>query len=118
MRSIRPKREGGIGWKGTDLFNEVSPEEYRVDLCVKTDIDISGNELGLVKITIPAGRYAVLKHIGSDDTLADSIKYLYADWFPDSGEEMRDFPLYVQRVKFFPDVPENETETDIYLPLK
>ncbi len=29
-----------------------------------------------------------------------------------------DFPLFMQRVKFFPDVPDGEAETEIYLPLK
>ena len=44
--------------------------------------------------------------------------HLYAHWLPTSGEELRDFPLFMQRVKFFPDVPDGEAETDIYLPLK
>ena len=35
-----------------------------------------------------------------------------------SGEELRDFPLFMQRLKFFPDVSDSEAETDIYLPLK
>jgi len=34
------------------------------------------------------------------------------------GEELRDFPLFMQRVKFFPDVPDSEAVTDIYLPLR
>jgi len=37
---------------------------------------------------------------------------------PGSGAELRDFPLYVQRVKFFPEVPEHEAVTDAFLPLK
>jgi AraC family transcriptional regulator len=43
---------------------------------------------------------------------------LYTAWFPQSGEELRDFPLYYQRVKFFPDVPENEAITDIFPALR
>jgi AraC family transcriptional regulator len=60
----------------------------------------------------------VLRHIGSDDGLGNAIHYLYADWLPRSGQEPRDFPLYYQRISFFPDVPEHETITDIFLPLK
>ena len=37
---------------------------------------------------------------------------------PASGEEPRDFPLYFQRVSFFPDVPEHEAITDVFLPLR
>ena len=43
--------------------------------------------------------------------------FLYREWLPDSGEELRDFPLYCERVSFFPDVPEREAITDLYLPL-
>lgn len=44
--------------------------------------------------------------------------HLYASWLPGSGEELRDFPLFMQRLTFFPDVPDNEAITDIYLPLR
>ena len=35
-----------------------------------------------------------------------------------SGEQRREFPMYLQRVKFFPDVPESEAVTDVFLPLR
>jgi AraC family transcriptional regulator len=59
----------------------------------------------------------VLRHVGSEDTLSATIDVLYAKWLPQSGEELRDFPLYFQRVRMFPDVPEAEAITDVYLPL-
>jgi hypothetical protein len=31
--------------------------------------------------------------------------------------DVRDFPLFMQRVKFFPDVADADAVTDIYLPL-
>jgi AraC family transcriptional regulator len=67
---------------------------------------------------IPGGRCAVLRHVGSDDTLPVSVRYLYKEWLPNSDEEPRDFPLYFERVRFFPDVPEHEAITDVFLPLK
>jgi AraC family transcriptional regulator len=97
---------------------EVEPSQYRFDLCVATDQVIEKNAHGIVGKTIPAGRCAVLRHIGSDDNLGQSVSYLYSEWLPQSGEEPRDFPLYVQRVRFFPDVPEHEAILDIFLPLK
>jgi AraC family transcriptional regulator len=33
------------------------------------------------------------------------------------GEALRDFPVFFQRVIFFPDVPEHEAVTDVFLPL-
>ena len=48
----------------------------------------------------------------------EDAEFLYGRWLPASGEEARDFPLYAQRVRFFPDVPEHEAVTDVFLPLK
>ena len=75
-------------------------------------------EAGIIALTIPAGRCAVLRHVGSDDRLGRSIMHLYANWLPHSGEELRDFPLFMQRLAFFPDVPDSEAVTDIHLPLR
>ncbi|MBE1162683.1 AraC family transcriptional regulator [Dyella acidiphila] len=97
---------------------ETDPADYRFDLCVATDLALAGDSSGIVRKTLPAGRCAVLRHTGSDDTLRQSVHYLYAEWLPQSGEEPRDFPLYLQRLRFFPDVPEHEAEVDIFLPLK
>jgi AraC family transcriptional regulator len=103
------------------LYNDpeqVDPADYRFDLCVATELNVEGNSEGIVRKTIPAGRCAVLRHMGSDDTLRQSVAYLYSEWLPQSGEDPRDFPLYLQRVRFFPDVPEHEAVVDIFLPLK
>jgi AraC family transcriptional regulator len=97
--------------------DETPPGEFRFDLCVATDRAIAPNDAGIQEFRIPAGRCALLRHIGSDDQLGRSIMQLYSSWLPASGEEVRDFPLFMQRVKFFPDVPDSEAVTDIYLPL-
>ena len=96
----------------------IEPDQYRLDLCVATEMNVGQNSTGLVSKTIPGGRCAALRHVGSDDLLRASISHLYSTWLPASGEELRDFPLYVQRVKFFPDVSEYEAIVDIFLPLK
>lgn len=98
--------------------DETPPAEFRLDLCAATDHEIPENTHGVVEQTIPAGRCAVLRHVGTDDTIGEDLRYLYATWLPQSGEEPRDFPLFAQRVRFFPDVPENEAVTDFFLPLK
>lgn len=58
------------------------------------------------------------RHFQYPFTLGETIHYLYSEWLPQSGEETRDFPGYLQRVDFFPDVPENEAVTDVFLPLR
>jgi AraC family transcriptional regulator len=88
------------------------------ELCAATERGVAPNDSGVAEKVIPGGRCAVLRHTGSEDLLGESVSYVYSQWLPQSGEELRDFPLFFQRVRFFPDVPEHEAETDIFLPLK
>ena len=97
---------------------DTEPRSFRLDLCASIARDVAPNDFGVVEKTIPGGRCAVLRHVGSDDNLVETFKFLYTEWLPQSGEELRDFPLYVQRVSFFPDVPEHEAVTDAFLPLR
>ncbi|KIF82769.1 AraC family transcriptional regulator [Noviherbaspirillum autotrophicum] len=97
---------------------QVAPHEFRLDLCAAVDGDVADNVYGVTGAVIPGGRCAVLRHIGADETLGQTIRYLYAQWLPHSGEALRDFPVYVQRIRFFPDVPEHEAVTDVFLPLR
>ena len=78
---------------------------------------MADNASGVVNKTIPGGRCAVLRLIGSDDALGEAIHYLRAEWLPGSGEQRREFPMYLQRVKFYPEVPDSEAVTDVFLPL-
>jgi AraC family transcriptional regulator len=94
-----------------------APEAYQLDLCAATDGEIIDHGYGIVEKRIPAGRCAKLRHTGTEDLLRQSVHFLYLTWLPKSGEEPREFPLFLQRVKFFPDVPEHEAIVDIYLPL-
>jgi AraC family transcriptional regulator len=102
------------------LYNdpaEVPSENFRLDLCAAVNQKVSDPEYGIVSGTIPSGRCAVLRHIGTEDTLGESIWLLCAQWLPTSGEKRRDFPIFLQRVKFIPEVPEIESVTDIFLPI-
>lgn len=94
------------------------PAGFRLDLCVATGRafpDAAAH--GLEAAVLPAGRCAVLRHVGSDDGLGAAFDFLYGQWLPASGEEPRDAPLFLRRVAFFPDVPEHEAVLDIFLPL-
>lgn len=97
---------------------ETEAENFRFDLCAAIKSEVDASDTTVKNKIIPGGRCAVLRHIGSDDTLGESIRWLYSHWLPPSGESLRDFPLFVQRVRFFPDVPEHEATSDIFLPLR
>jgi AraC family transcriptional regulator len=94
------------------------PGEYRMSLCAAARGRIDDNDQGVTAGVIPAGRCAVMRLMGSSDCLRAAALYLYADWLPRSGYDLRDFPIFAQRVAFFPDVPEHEAITDVFLPLK
>jgi AraC family transcriptional regulator len=97
---------------------KTGPDDFRCDICVATDRDIEPNAFGIIEKTIPGGRCAVYRYIGADDAIGPIAEYLYSKWLPQSGEALRDYPLFLQRVRFFPEVPEDETVFDIFLPLK
>ena len=124
-RFIAWRKEAGLTPRTSATFNilyddpdTTPPDAFRLDICAATDCDVAPNDAGVVAKTIPGGRCAVLRHVGSEESFADAVAYLYRSWLPGSGEEPRDFPLYCQRIAFFPDVPEHHAVTDIFLPLK
>ena len=96
--------------------DDVAPDAYRMDICC-TCTSVPPNDDGVVASHITGGRCAVLRHVGSDAQLADSVRFLYREWLDASDESPRDAPLFFQRVAMFPDVPEHEAITDIFLPL-
>lgn len=102
----------------TDTRN-TSPSEFRMQICVETDRAIAPNDDGVEAGLIPGGRVAALRiHGAAGEDLEPAALFLYRDWLPISGEQLRDFPLYCQRVKFFPLVPAHEAITDLFLPLR
>ena len=122
---IEWRRQNNLPPRLSETFNiayddpdETHADDYRMDLCAATDREIAVNPFGVVGKIIPGGKCAVLRHIGSDETLGASARYLYSEWLPQSAQEVRDFPLYFQRISFFPDVPEHEAVVDVFLPLR
>jgi len=95
-----------------------SGDDYSVDLCAATDRPVPTNTHGVAAGLIPGGRCAVIRVVGESENLEAPALFLYRDWLPASGEEAGDFPLFCRRVSYYPDVPEHETITDLFLPLK
>jgi AraC family transcriptional regulator len=122
---IQWRKENGPSPEVSDTFNilyddpkAVEPEEYRFDVCASIHNQIKPNSYSVVEKIIPSGRCAVLRHIGADSLLGQSIHYLYSDWLEQSNESLRNYPCFIKRVTFYPDVPEHEMIIDIYLPIK
>lgn len=124
-RFIEWRKREKLPPKTSDTFNifyddpaGADPCDFRMDLCAATERDIAPNDEGIVAKVIPAGRCALLRHVGPEEGFVRALEYLYAEWLPRSGEELRDFPPFCRRVRFFPDVPEHEAVTEIFLPLE
>jgi AraC family transcriptional regulator len=93
------------------------PEEYRLDICLSVAEPVAKNPQGVLTKTIPAGRCAHVRHIGSRDHIHPA-EWIYRKWLPQSGEELRDYPVFFHYVNVGPNVKEHEMMTDVYLPLK
>jgi len=119
--------------KGTGLSPETSPTfmifrserepavpaDYSMDLCVGTGQPIEASDAQMKVGVIPGGRCAVLRYPGHTNNLEPAALYLYRDWLPASGEEVRDFPIYCQRrLSFMREVSAHEVVTELFLPLK
>ena len=100
-----------------DDIHSTAADEYRFDLGAAVSSAVAENEHGIINKTIPAGTCAVMRLTGPDTLLDSAIRFLYNRWLPQSAASLRDFPLFLQRISFFPDVPETQMVTDIYLPL-
>ncbi len=98
--------------------SDTPADEFRFDICGTHRGDVPANVYGVKSGRIPGGRCAVAVHRGSHDLIIDTVYYLYRQWLPESGEELRDFPCFFRYLNFVHDVDECELLTEIYLPIK
>lgn len=95
-----------------------SPEQWHFDICGAVTKDVPDNPQGVVTKTIPGGRCATVEHRGSTDAIGATVRRLYAEWLPSSGEQLRDFPCFFEYVERMPAVAEHEQRTLVRLPLR
>jgi len=93
------------------------PQDYRVDFCISVEQDVAENPHGVVNKVIPGGRCALVRHLGSREQISSAI-YLHDLWLPQSGEVLRDFPIFFHYVNVGPQVKTAEMITDVYLPVR
>ena len=71
----------------------------------------------LVERMVPAGRYAIMRHIGPYSSMHAAYLWLYGQWLPSSGEEPRDHPIIEEYLTDPATTPPVDAVTDILLPL-
>jgi len=94
------------------------PKDFRYGLAASVEGSIPDNDFEVIAHNIPAGPCARLHHTGSNDQLGLIIDYLYREWLPHSGEALRDYPCFIQRLNVGQTLAEHKQNIDIYLPLK
>lgn len=98
---------------------EQTPEqEFRFDIAGSINKPIDPNNDGIEMGEIPAGRYAMIQHLGSHDHIRDSVYFLFRNWLPEQQEETGDYPVFFHYRNFVHEVKEADLVTDIYLLLK
>lgn len=102
---------------GLHYTSDASSDDYRFDISVSFDGPIEPNPEGIVSKLIPEGRCAKIRHMGSRDHIP-AADFLYREWLPASGEELRDFPFFFHYVNVGPEVQDHDMITDLYLPLR
>lgn len=125
QRFIAWRKAAGLSPQTSPTFNvwyserdPSNPADYSMDLCVGVDAGypIDPQDENVKAGEIPGGRCAVLRVTGDTHNLEPAALFLYREWLPGSGEEMRDFPIYCQR--FFLSPPELGTAAEVFLPLR
>ena len=72
---------------------------------------------GVRTLALDGGRYARLRHVGSYMALEDLTDALLAQWWPASGETLRDAPIFHHYLDDPEETAEATLRSDIYLPL-
>ena len=108
-------RTFGIPYSNPDT---TPAQEFRFAICGEIHEAVAPNEFGVHQIVIPGGRCVVVRHAGSPDHIGETIYPIYRDWLPASGEELRDQPLFFNYLSAYPETPQDQWQTDVYVPLQ
>ena len=116
--NLKPKLETSLGVAYDDP-NAVQPEDYRFDLGLsgpeKFNFD-SNNEVVVEKV-IPGSKYAVAKHRGSRENLAETT-YPLDERAQSKGYEPGNFPCLFRYENFEHEAAETELKTGVMVLFK
>jgi DNA gyrase inhibitor GyrI len=104
----------GIGHDNPDV---TPPEKLRYDACVTVDDQFQATgEVGVQEL--PGGQYAILTLKGPYSGLPEAYRWLFYDWLPRSGRELRSAPCFEVYVSNPASTAPEDLVTEIYLPLE
>jgi AraC family transcriptional regulator len=89
------------------------------ELCSHAGVELEGPvEPPLETVVLPAGRHAVLRHVGPYAGLPAAYDQLFGIWLPASGEEPADSPAFEVYLNTPMDTAQEALVTEIHLPLR
>ncbi len=97
--------------------NTTPKEQLRSDACI-TCAGTEGMDGEVKTGNIPAGEYAVYRHVGPYDKLKDSWDAMVNDWLPSSGKKYKEGTCFEMYMNDPETTPPEELITDIYLPVE
>lgn len=112
---VASSRTFGIPYSNPDT---TAADEFRFAICGEIQQPVAANDFNIRELLIAGGRYAVVRHRGSPDHIGETIYPIYRDWLPASGEELRDQPLFFHYLSVYPETPQDQWLTDVYVPLR
>lgn len=91
-------------------------DKLRYEACITVSRDVvPEGEIGVK--TIEGGNYAIFRHNGSYARLNETYDYIFKQWLPESGYELRDLPCFEKYLNDPDKTSPEKLKTDIYLPL-
>ncbi|ROM83358.1 AraC family transcriptional regulator [Pseudomonas brassicacearum] len=112
---VASSRTFGIPYSNPDT---TPAHAFRFAICGEIHEAVVPNEFGIREHVIVGGRYVVVRHSGSPDHIGETIYPIYRDWLPNSGEELRNEPLFFEYLSVYPETPKSQWQTDVYVPLQ
>ncbi|PDT18162.1 GyrI-like domain-containing protein [Rhizobium sp. J15] len=94
----------------------VPAAQLRSIACVTGTPDLPA-EAPFERRTIDGGNYAVLCHKGPYADMHKAYQWLYAEWLPKSGRQLKDSVMFEEYLNNPRDVPPTELLTEIHMPL-
>jgi AraC family transcriptional regulator len=91
-------------------------EKLRSIACVTGAADVPA-DAPFERRTIEGGDYAVLRHKGPYANMPKSYQWLFAEWLPKSGRQLKDRVMFEEYLNNPREVPPTELLTNIHMPL-
>lgn len=97
-------------------FETFTPQTLHTNWALQEVLDFKQSSVDFLQYTLPSRNYAVFKHCGGISEFANSMRYIFTEWLPNSGYEVAKAPHFEKIIPLFPPEPETREE-EIWIPI-